>query len=98
MKINSNIIKTIRNKYFLATIAFVLLLLLNDRNSLFDQYEYSKNLKEVKEKHQHYQKEITKVRAQQQELFGSGKNLEKFARERYLMKRDNEDIFVMVEE
>ncbi len=95
---SSNIIKTIRNKYFLATLAFVLLLLLNDRNSLFDQYEYSKNLKEVKEKHQYYQKEITKVRNQQKELFGSSKNLEKFAREKYLMKRDNEDIFVMVEE
>ncbi|MDP1725940.1 MAG: septum formation initiator family protein [Bacteroidota bacterium] len=95
---NSNIIKTIRNKYFLATLAFVLLLLLNDRNSLFDQYEYSKNLKEVKEKHRYYQQEITKVRNQQKELFGSAKNLEKFAREKYLMKRDNEDIFVMVEE
>ncbi len=98
MKIKSNIIKTVSNKYFWATLVFILLLLLIDRNSIFDQYKYSKDLREIKEKHAYYSDEIIKVRAEQQELFGSTKNLEKFAREKYLMKRDSEDVFVMIEE
>ncbi len=98
MKLKGNIVQTLRNKYLLATLGFVLLLLLNDRNSIFDQYEYSQHLREAKEKHTYYQQEIGRVRKEQQEVFGSTKNLEKFAREKYLMKRDNEDIFVMVEE
>nr|MBC7612378.1 septum formation initiator family protein [Pseudopedobacter sp.] len=95
---NYKLVKILRNKYFLATVGFILLLLLNDRNSVFDQYEFSKDLKVVKEKHHYYEQEIEKVRKEQLELFSSVKNLEKFAREKYLMKRDNEDIFVMVEE
>ncbi|MFY8021162.1 MAG: FtsB family cell division protein [Bacteroidia bacterium] len=87
----------IRNKYFLASFAFVLLLLLNDRNSVFDQYKYKKELKAVEAKHKFYQDEITRLRKEKEELFGSEKNLEKFAREKYLMKRDDEDVFVMIE-
>ncbi|MDZ4668308.1 MAG: septum formation initiator family protein [bacterium] len=88
----------IRNKYVLATVAFVFLLLINDRNSIFDQYEYSKDLKVIKQKHAYYNQEIEKVKKEKNELFGNNKNLEKFAREKYLMKADDEDVFVMIEE
>ena len=87
----------IRNKYFLASFAFVLLLLLNERNSVFDQYKYKHELKAVEAKHQFYREEIARLRKEKEELFGSDKNLEKFAREKYLMKRDDEDVFVMID-
>ncbi|MFY8108994.1 MAG: FtsB family cell division protein [Bacteroidia bacterium] len=87
----------IRNKYFLASFAFVLLLLLNERNSVFDQYKYKQELKAVEAKHQFYREEIARLRKEKEELFGSDKNLEKFAREKYLMKRDDEDVFVMID-
>jgi cell division protein FtsB len=45
-----------------------------------------------------YAEEILKTREQLNELSSNTELLEKFARERYLMKRDNEDIFVLVPE
>jgi cell division protein FtsB len=98
LKLAPKYLTIVKNKYFLAGLAFVLLLLLNERNSIFDQIEYSKNLKEAKQMHQYYLTEIAKVRKEKEELFGNPKKLEKFAREKYLMKADNEDVFVMIEE
>jgi cell division protein FtsB len=90
--------KLLSNKYLVAGAALSLLLLFNDRYGLIDQYNYTKDLNEVKEKHAYYTKEIERVKREQNELFGSNKNLEKFAREKYLMKADDEDVFVMIKE
>jgi cell division protein FtsB len=98
MKMSSKYINFLKNKYVLSGLAFILLLLISERNSIFDQIEYSKNLKETKAKYQYYQQEIAKVKKEKEELFGNKKNLEKFAREKYLMKADDEDVFVMIEE
>jgi hypothetical protein len=98
LKVAPKYLGLIRNKYVIASAAFLFLLLINERNSIFDQLEYSKNLKEIKQKHSYYQQEISKVKKEKDELFGNNKNLEKFAREKYLMKADNEDVFVMIEE
>ena len=95
---SSKHINFLKNKYVLSGLAFILLLLISERNSIFDQIEYSKNLKETKSKYQYYQQEIAKVKKEKEELFGNKKNLEKFAREKYLMKADNEDVFVMIED
>lgn len=78
--------------------AFLVLLFINERNSILDQISYRKSLQEAKEKHAYYSKEIERVKKEKEELFGNRKNLEKFAREKYLMKADNEDVFVMIEE
>jgi cell division protein FtsB len=91
-------LKWIGNKYVLSGLAFMLLLLINERNSIFDQWEYHKNLKEAQQQYQYYKQEIVKVKKEKEELFGNRKNMEKFAREKYLMKADNEDVFVMIEE
>jgi len=40
---------------------------------------------------------IDELRRQKKDLFGNQRNLEKFAREKYLMKKSNEDIFVIVD-
>ena len=42
-------------------------------------------------------KKIAELRQQRKDLFGNEKNLEKFARETYLMKKPNEEIFVIVD-
>ena len=44
----------------------------------------------------YYQKKIEEDNRKIKELLRSPDNLEKFAREQYLMKKDNEDIFVIV--
>jgi cell division protein FtsB len=85
----------IKNKYFLATVAFVLLLVLNDRNSILDQYRYQVELNEAKAKHEFYKKEIDRLKKEKFELLGDQAKLEKFAREKYFMKKDDEDVFIM---
>jgi cell division protein FtsB len=52
----------------------------------------------MQQQHAWYQQEIDRTRAKLHELTSDKRLLEKFARERYLMKRDNEEIFVFVAE
>ena len=53
---------------------------------------------ELEKDKRYYTTEIANNKESLNELMSSMDNLEKFAREKYLMKRDNEDIFVFVEE
>lgn len=88
--------KLITNKYLIASVAFVVYMIFADKNNLIEQYELQKDFTKIKREHRYYEEQILEARKQQQELFGSDQNLEKFAREKYLMKRDNEDVFVIV--
>jgi len=87
----------ITNKYVIATAVFISLLIFGERNSIYDQYKLRKQLNKAQLEHDYYKNEIEKVRQEQEELFGSDEKLEKFAREKYLMKRDSEDIFVIID-
>jgi len=87
-----------KNKYFLVTAAFAVWMIFFDRNDLFSQYEYHQQVNTLKQKRDFYQKETAKVHQDLDELTSNKQKLEKFAREKYLMKRDNEDVFVIVPE
>jgi len=63
---------------------------------VIDQYNLRKQYSKVKTEHDYYIDQIAKAKHDYNELFSNDKNLEKFAREKYLMKRDNEDVFVVV--
>ena len=54
-------------------------------------------LNKLEEEREFYQGEIKQIRADLKELKTNPKTLEKFAREKYLMKKDEEEIFVIVE-
>lgn len=88
--------KIITNKYLIASVVFIAYMIFADKNNVIEQYKLQKQYTKVKREHQYYEEQIMNARKQQEELFGSDKNLEKFAREKYLMKRDNEDVFVIV--
>ena len=85
-----------RNKYFLVTAVFAVWMVFFDRNDLFSQYEYHQQVSKLKQERDFYQKENAKVHQDLNELTSNKEKLEKFAREKYLMKRDNEDVFVIV--
>jgi cell division protein FtsB len=87
-----------RNKYFLVTAVFAVWMVFFDRNDLFSQYEYHQQVSKLKQERDFYQKENAKVHQDLSELTSNKEKLEKFAREKYLMKRDNEDVFVIVPE
>ena len=69
-----------------------------DKNDLFSQYELIQKLKKLQAEEKYYQTEIEKNTNDMNELRTNPASLEKFAREKYLMKKDNEEIFVIVKD
>jgi cell division protein FtsB len=88
--------KIIINKYFIATVVFIAFMVFADKNNIVEQYKLQQQYTKIKREHKYYQQQIIEARKQQDELFSNEKNLEKYAREKYLMKKDNEDVFVIV--
>lgn len=87
-----------KNKYFLISLAFLVWMIFFDRNDLFSQYQYRQQLGKLEQERDFYQKETTDVTTELNELSSSKEELEKFAREKYLMKKPNEDVFLVVRE
>jgi len=85
-----------RNKYFVVSLAFLVWMVFFDKNDLFSQYQYHQQLGKLKHERDFYQKETAKVNQELDELTSNKEKLEKFAREKYLMKKANEDVFVIV--
>ena len=88
----------IRNKYLIAGIAFLTWMLFFDRNDLMSQYEYRRQLNKLQAEKEFYTTESTKAIKDLNELTTNREKLEKFAREKYLMKKENEDVFVIITE
>lgn len=88
----------LKNKYILTLLTFIVWLSFFDRNDFIIQYEYRSKLKELQKELRYYDTEIERSKKDYDALMTNPKNLEKFARERYFMKKDNEDIFVIVKE
>ncbi|MFN7014307.1 MAG: FtsB family cell division protein [Bacteroidia bacterium] len=101
-EVNSSLYQRIppplRNKYVLTTLGFIIWLLFFDRHDIISQIKLRRELHKLEEEKAFYVKEIEKDSKNLNELLTNPKTLEKFAREKYLMKKDNEDIFVIVNE
>ena len=90
------LIELLRNKYFLAVVAFALWMLFFDRNDMLAQYGYKTEVNKLQQEKDFYVKEIAMVKKDLTELDSNLTTAEKFAREKYFMKKDNEDVFVIV--
>ena len=88
----------IKNKYFITAFSFLIWLSFFDRNDFITQYTYRSKLHELEKERDYYVTEIVKNKIEVSDLLTNPKNLERFAREKYRMKRDNEDVFVLVRE
>lgn len=87
----------LRNKYFIALVAFAVIMLFLDKNDLFTRMARDKELRELKQSKEYF---TCQIEAEQKELEALKNNpsaLEKYAREKYLMKRENEDLFLVPE-
>jgi len=97
MKFLNHIPAWLKNKYFLCLSAFVVWILFFDIKDVFTQMEHRRELKDLETSKAWYQKEIAKESAEAEQLKNNPAVVEKYAREEYLMKRDNEDIFIVPE-
>jgi cell division protein FtsB len=91
----SHIPSLLKNKYLLTAVAFVIWMLFFDAKDMITQHERSQELHQLKESRAYYTAEIAKERKSLQELKSNPAAIEKYAREKYLMKRDNEDLFIV---
>jgi cell division protein FtsB len=90
------IFSVVANKYLLTIVGLVVWLTFFDRNDIFTQYDLKQQVLKLEKERNYYLQEIIANNQAIDELHTNQKSLEKFARETYLMKRDNEDIFVIV--
>ena len=85
-----------KNKYMLALLILAVWMLFFDRNDIISQMGMRGKLSQMKQDKLYYTEEIEKNKKEMEELMTNPKTLEKFAREKYLMKKDDEDVFVIV--
>ena len=97
MKLLTHIPAWLKNKYFVALGVFIVIILFFDKNDLFTQMSRTRQLRELQESKQYYITRIAEERKELESLRSDTETLEKYAREKYLMKRDNEDVFMVPE-
>jgi hypothetical protein len=71
-------------------------LLFFDKNDVFTQYDLIKKCRKLDKEKEYYIAEIENNKSNLTELRTNKKSLGTFAREKYLMKKDNEDVYVFV--
>jgi hypothetical protein len=86
----------LKNKYLLTGVAFIILMLFLDRNNLVSQYKMRKELNGLRRELQFYRDQATMDSIELSRLLGDSTELEKLGREKYMMKRDSEDIYIIV--
>jgi cell division protein FtsB len=92
------ILNILKNKYFLTSVIFIAWLLLFDKNSLIDRTDHVNQVEQLQKDKIYYKQQTKKAKERMKELKTDKKSLEKYAREQFLMKRENEDVFVVIRE
>ena len=90
--------KAFKNFYFVSLAIFLVWMLVLDANNLIARYQLSSKLNTLEDEKEYYEEKIKEVQKDHDLLFGDKESIEKFAREKYLMKKETEDIYVIVEE
>ncbi len=83
------------NKYIFVVVLFGVWMTFFDQNDLLSRFEYDSKIRKLNSEITYYEKEIKQSTRKKNELHSNDENLEKFAREQYLMKKADEDIFII---
>ena len=93
----NNILKFFINKYFLTTVVFLVWLVFFDSNNILTNMRTRDKLNGLRKDKKFYIDEVKKDSILVQKLLYDTLELEKYARERYLMKKDNEDVYLVID-
>ena len=85
----------LKNRYVLTFLVFLTWIGFFDQNNLLERNKLANRIDELEQQKVHYQEEIKQNKQRIKELQSNPENLEKFAREQYLMKKPDEEIFVV---
>lgn len=90
--------KYFANKYVITLLVFAVWVTFFSSNNLLSQRKLRQQLKEHRAEREYYRTEIERNRRNIYLLGNDLEHLERVAREQFLMKRDNEDIFIFIEQ
>lgn len=95
MKIPESTLKVIKNKYLIATVCFITWMMFFDPKDWSLISARKEKLRELERSEAQLSKQIAETRKELNLLKTSAQTIEKYAREKYFMKKDNEDLFVV---
>lgn len=94
-----NLLKSvILNKYIIVLVSFGVYITFFDQHNLINRWQSNRKIKELQEEHKYYEEEIAKNKQELQKLQKDDDYLEKYAREKYLMRNKGEEIFIIKED
>ncbi len=88
-------LKFITNKYVVSILGFIVWMCFFDQRDIFNTIEQKKTLNDLLANKQYYVQEIATAQQELTDLQNNSIALEKFAREKYLMKKDGEDLYII---
>lgn len=95
MKVLTHIPSWLKNKYLLTGLFFAVWMFFLDQKDIISAFERRAKLNELQKSEQHLKQLITQSHLELDLLRNNAQSIEKYAREKYLMKKDNEDLFII---
>lgn len=83
------------NKYLITIVVFLAFIIFVDENNVIRRVNYELKIRELKQEIRHYRKLSEESESKLNKLHSSDAELERVAREDYLMKKPNEDVFIV---
>ena len=88
----------LKSKYLITSIAFIVWMLFFDSDDVTLQLKRVKELKQLQQSEKNMNQRIADTKKELELLRTNPSTLEKYAREKYLMKKDNEDLYIIVKD
>jgi len=85
------------NKYVLVIIVFLTITFTVGDSNLYKRHQYDEKIQTLEKEIKYYQREIEINRKKLEDLHSNKERLERFAREEYFMKEEDEDVFIIVD-
>ena len=95
MRKTYKILSYLKNKYIIAVLVFLVLILFYDRNDIFVQIDRAREVNSLHQSKEFYQQEIEKTKKELNALESSQSAVERYAREHFFMKKDHEEVFIV---
>jgi cell division protein DivIC len=86
-----------KNFYVMVAAGFVVWVLFFDVNDLVNQFFSLRKLQDLEEEKAFYEQKTQEVIEEREEVLSKPHLLEKFAREKYLMKKKTEEVYIIEE-
>ena len=95
MKLLTHIPSWHKNKYLLTGVFFAVWMVFFDPKDILSNLYRRDKLNELQTSELHLKEQITDAKQELDLLKNNAQSIEKYAREKYLMKKDNEDLFIV---